>query len=306
MRDLNEFNITEEVLDSFVAAENSRLGTIMSGLIRHLHDFAREVELTSAEWLEGIRILTAIGQQCQPNRQEFILLSDTLGFSTLVNAMQNRRLTGETPSSILGPFFKEGVPRSPLGTSIVADDTAPGRRIVIEGRVTDVSGNPVGGAEIEAWQTSAEGKYDIQLHEEGELDYRGRFVSDEDGRYFFRSVVPAGYPIPDDGPVGKMLAAVGRHPNRPAHVHFLIRAAGYDELATALYLASDPYIESDTVFGVSRSLVVETLPPSPDSAFPNLPRIVYDFRLAKATATEMHRVGVGADPATTLTPPNPR
>src|ERR1700730_3216830 len=187
MRDLNEFNITDAVLESMDSAANSRLRAIMTALVRHLHDFAREIELTSAEWLEGIRILTAIGQQCQPNRQEFILLSDTLGLSTLVNAMQNRRLTGETPSSILGPFFKEGVPSSPLGTSIVADDTAPGGRIVIKGRVTDVSGNPVAGAEIETWQTSAEGTYDIQLHEEGELDYRGRFVSDEDGRYFFRS-----------------------------------------------------------------------------------------------------------------------
>jgi hydroxyquinol 1,2-dioxygenase len=302
MRDLNEFNITDEVLDSLAGTANSRLRTIVSGLTRHLHDFAREIELTPAEWLEGIRFLTAIGQQCAPNRQEFILLSDTLGFSALVNAMQNRTLSGETPSSILGPFFKEGVPHLPLGTSIVTDDAAPGRRVVIEGRVTDVTGNLVAGAEIEAWQSSAEGKYDIQLREEGDLDYRGRFVSGVDGRYFFRSVVPVGYPIPDDGPVGKMLAALGRHPNRPAHVHFLIRAAGHDELVTALYVAPDPYIDSDTVFGVSRSLVVEVLPPSADSAFPNLPRIAYDFRLTKATATESRRVGVGADPATTLLP----
>jgi catechol 1,2-dioxygenase/hydroxyquinol 1,2-dioxygenase len=302
MRDLNEFNITDEVLESLAAAPNSRSKTITSALIRHLHDFTREVQLTPAEWLEGIRFLTAIGQQCAPNRQEFILLSDTLGWSTLVNAMQDRKLTGETPSSILGPFFKEGVPHSPLGTSIVADDTASGRRIVVEGRVTDLGGNPVAGAEIQVWQTSAEGKYDIQLREEGELDYRGRFVSDVDGRYFFRSVVPVGYPIPDDGPVGNMLVALGRHPNRPAHVHFLIRASGYEELVTALYVAPDPYIESDTVFGVSRSLVVETMPPSADSAFSNLPRIVYDFRLTKATASEPRRVGVGADPATTLLP----
>jgi catechol 1,2-dioxygenase/hydroxyquinol 1,2-dioxygenase len=306
MRDLNEFNITDEVLQSLAATPNSRLKTIMSALIRHLHDFTREVELTPAEWLEGVRFLTAIGQQCAPNRQEFILLSDTLGLSTLVNAMQNRKLTGETQSSILGPFFKEGVPQSPLWTSIVADDTASGERIVIEGRVTDVSGNPIAGAEIEVWQTSAEGKYDIQLGEEGEPDYRGRFVCDADGRYFFRSVVPVGYPIPDDGPVGNMLVALGRHPNRPAHVHFLIRAAGHDELVTALYVAPDPYIESDTVFGVSRSLVVETSPPSADSAFPNLPRIAYDFRLTKATAAEPRREGVGADPATMLSPARSR
>jgi hydroxyquinol 1,2-dioxygenase len=302
MRDLNEFNISDEVLGSLAAAQNSRLKTIVSSLIGHLHDFAREVELTPAEWLEGIRFLTAIGQQCTPNRQEFILLSDTLGFSTLVNAMQNRKPAGGTPSSILGPFFKEGVPQSPLGTSIVADDTASGRRIVVEGNLTDTNGKPLAGAEIEIWQTSAEGKYDIQLVEEGELDYRGRFVSDADGRYFFRSVVPIGYPIPDDGPVGKMLLALGRHPNRPAHIHFFIRAVGYDELVTALYVAPDPYLESDTVFGVSRSLVVEVLPPAAGSAFPNLPRIVYDFRLAKETATDAPRAAVGADPATTLFP----
>jgi catechol 1,2-dioxygenase/hydroxyquinol 1,2-dioxygenase len=300
MRDLNELNVTDEVLESLAAAPNGRLKTIMSALIRRLHDFTREVELTPAEWLEGIRFLTAIGQQCSPNRQEFILLSDTLGLSTLVNAIQNRKLTGGTPSSILGPFFKKGVPLSPLGTSIVADEAAPGQRVVIEGSVTDVDGNPVVGAEIEAWQTSAEGKYDIQLREEGELDYRGRFLSEAGGRYFFRSVVPVGYPIPDDGPVGEMLEALGRHPNRPAHVHFLIRAAGHDELVTALYVAPDPYIESDTVFGVSRSLVVEILPPSADSAFPTLPRIVYDFRLAKLTAPQTRRMRVGADPAAML------
>jgi hydroxyquinol 1,2-dioxygenase len=306
MRDRNEFNITDDVLESLAGAPNGRLRTIMSGLIRHLHDFAREVDLTPAEWLAGIRFLTAVGQRCTPNRQEFILLSDTLGFSALVNAMQNRNSTGETQSSILGPFFKEGVPQSPLGVSIVTDDAAAGVRVVIEGRVTDVSGDPLAGAEIEVWQASADGKYDIQLRDDGELDYRGRFVSDVDGRYFFRSVVPVGYPIPDDGPVGNMLAALGRHPNRPAHVHFLIRAAGHDELVTALYVAPDPYIESDTVFGVSRSLVVDVLPPSADSAFPNLPRIVYDFRLTVATATAARGLGVGADPATTLAPATSR
>src|ERR1700730_6925015 len=155
MRDLNEFNITDAVLESMDSAANSRLRAIMTALVRHLHDFAREIELTPAEWLEGIRFLTAIGQQCSPNRQEFILLSDTLGFSTLVNAMQNRTLTGETPSSILGPFFKEGVPQAPLGTSIVTDEGAPGRRVGIEGRVTDERGEPVAGADIEVWQTSS-------------------------------------------------------------------------------------------------------------------------------------------------------
>ncbi len=305
MRDLDEFNITDEVLESLAAAPNSRLKAIMSSLIRHLHDFAREVELTPAEWLEGIRFLTEIGQRCTANRQEFILLSDTLGLSTLVNALQNRALTGETPSSILGPFFKEGVPRRPLGTSIVKDDTAPGERVVVEGRVTDVDGNPIPKADVEVWQTSAAGKYDIQLREDGELDYRGRFVSDGEGRYVFRSVVPVGYPIPHDGPVGQMLSALGRHPNRPAHIHFLIRATGRDDLVTALYVAQDPYIESDTVFGVSRSLAVDVLPPSTDSSFPDLPRIVYDFRLTKATAPGAGRMGVGADPATTLLPAGP-
>jgi hydroxyquinol 1,2-dioxygenase len=300
MRDLNEFNITDEVLGSLAATSNSRLKTIVSSLIAHLHDFAREVELTPGEWLEGIRFLTAVGQRCAPNRQEFIELSDTLGLSTLVNEMQNRKPTGATPSSILGPFFVEGVPAAPLGTSIVTDEAAPGQRIVVEGRLTDTSGNAIAGAEIEIWQTSAEGKYDIQLAEESEPDYRGRFVSDAEGRYFFRSVVPIGYPIPNDGPVGEMLAALGRHPNRPAHIHFLIRAIGYDDLVTALYVAPDPYLDSDTVFGVSRSLIVEVLPPAPGSAFPNLPRIAYDFRLPKETTAG--RAGVGADPATTLSP----
>jgi protocatechuate 3,4-dioxygenase beta subunit len=294
MRDLDERNITEAVLETFAAAPDPRFKAVMTSLLRHLHDFAREVELTPEEWIGAIRFLTAVGHNCGPSRQEFILLSDTLGFSALVNMLNNRTAAGGTPSSLLGPFFRENAPAMPLGADIAGGDG--GERILVEGRVTDVAGRPLPGAAIDVWQNASSGLYDMQGPDPDEMSHRARLRADAQGRYRFVTVRPLGYSIPTDGPVGAMLRDLGRHGFRPAHIHFLLGAEGHQELATALYVAGDAHIGSDAVFGVSRSLVVALLPPDPAGAAPTLRRIAFDFTLRPAGDARPQRVG--ADPAT--------
>ena len=293
MRDLDERNITEAVLETFAAAPDPRFNRVMTSLLRHLHDFAREVELTPDEWLAAIRFLTAVGHKSSPARQEFILLSDTLGFSALVNMLNNRAAEGGTQSSLLGPFFRENAPAMPAGADIARGDA--GERILVEGRVTDPEGRPLAGAKVDVWQNASTGLYDMQGPDPEEMNHRAQFRTDAEGRYRFVTVRPLGYSIPTDGPVGEMLQALGRHGCRPAHLHFLLSAEGHQELATALYVAGDEHIESDAVFGVSRSLIVDLLPPDPKSAAPGLRRIAFDFALRPAGAAGSQRVG--ADPA---------
>jgi len=298
MHDLDEHNITEAVTATFAAAPNPRLKAVMSRLVRHLHAFAREVALTPDEWIQAVQFLTAVGQTCSPTRQEFILLSDTLGLSALVNALNSRTAGDATRSSLLGPFYRENAPEFPLGGNIAVD--MPGEIVVLHGRVTDPTGQPIAGASIDVWQTSSSGLYDIQGPNPSEMNLRGRLRTDAEGRYHFRSVVPLGYSIPVDGPVGRLMDGLGRHGFRPAHIHFLLGAAGYRELATALYIAGDPHIDSDAVFGVSSSLVVAVQPPAADSPARELRRIAFDFTLSRAgEESGSHRVG--ADPARVAT-----
>jgi protocatechuate 3,4-dioxygenase beta subunit len=296
MQDLDERNITDAVLATFAAAPDKRTKEVMSSLVRHLHDFARDVQLTPTEWIAAIEFLTRVGQTCSPTRQEFILLSDTMGLSALVNVMNSRAASEATTSSLLGPFFRERAPSFPLGGNIAAGE--PGEVIAMAGRVSDPSGRPIAGASIDIWQTSASGLYDIQGPNPSAMNYRGTFRTDRDGRYHLRSVVPIGYSIPVDGPVGDLMGKLGRHGFRPAHIHFLLGAEGYQELATALYLDGDAHIDSDAVFGVSRSLIVKLLPAAADGPAPGLRRIEYDFALAPAETSGAHRVG--ADPASVM------
>jgi protocatechuate 3,4-dioxygenase beta subunit len=296
MQDLDERNITDAVVATFGAAKDRRLKEVMTSLVRHLHDFARDVSLTPTEWLAAIEFLTRVGQTCSPTRQEFILLSDTMGLSALVNAMNSRASKDATTSSLLGPFFRENAPVLPLGGHIAAGQ--PGEEIAILGQVRDAAGKPIAGASIDIWQTSASGLYDIQGSTPEKMDWRGRFRTDGEGRYHLLTVRPIGYSIPVDGPVGDLMGALGRHGFRPAHIHFLIGADGYQELATALYLAGDPNIDSDAVFGVSHSLVVDIEPPVSDGPAPNRRRIAFDFMLAHKTKTGSQRVG--ADPAAVM------
>jgi hydroxyquinol 1,2-dioxygenase len=294
MRTINEHTITETALDQMSGTANPRLRQIMAAAVRHLHEFAREVDLTPEEWLEGIRFLTAVGQKCTPYRQEFILLSDTMGLSTLVNALHDKRAVEiGTKSSLLGPFYRQDAPRFALGDSI-AKDTSD-HEIGIYGRIRNTAGEPIPHASIQVWQTDHEGSYDLQKNDPSEMDYRGVLEADSEGRYYFRTVRPLGYMIPMDGPVGDLIRAQGRHGYRPAHIHFLIGAPGYREIVTALYLAGDDHIDSDVVFGVTSSLIAE---PGADAAspFPQLPVIHYDFTLGAASARE-ESGRVGADPS---------
>jgi hydroxyquinol 1,2-dioxygenase len=253
------------------------------------------VDLTPDEWLEGIKFLTAVGQKCTAYRQEFILLSDTLGLSSLVNALHDHRATeAGTKSSLVGPFYRQDSPALKLGDTIVTKPTN-GQEVCLYGRVYNASGQGVSNATVQVWQPDETGNYDLQKHDPSEMDLRGTFRTDADGRFYLRTIAPLGYMIPMDGPVGDMIRAQKRHGYRPAHIHFIIGAPGYREVVTALYLQGDEHIDSDTVFGVTASLVTDVRSKDPDSPIPNLPTIKFDFQLPAAAAYGSGRVG--ADPS---------
>ncbi|MFI4926076.1 MAG: intradiol ring-cleavage dioxygenase [Burkholderiales bacterium] len=254
MRDLNHRNITEAVIARFDDTPDPRLKQIFTSLVQHLHDFAREVKLSEAEWAEGIRFLTETGQKCDDQRQEFILLSDVLGLSMLTVAMNHDTPYGCTEPTVFGPFHVDGAPDHELGADIA--NGAPGAPCQVSGTVCSSDGQPLPGAVIEVWQADAEGHYDVQVEGAGHRA-RGVFRSDANGRFAFRTVVPQAYPIPDDGPVGELLRAGGRHPWRPAHLHFMVDAPGHELLVTHVFRSDDAYLDSDAVFGVRQSLVAD-------------------------------------------------
>ncbi len=298
MSEFNEKNITDAVVATFAKTPDPRYKQIMTSLVRHIHDFAREVQLTPDEWIKAIMFLTAVGQKCTAQRQEFILLSDTLGLSALVNILNSRIHDGATSSSLLGPFYLEATPHMPLGASI-ADSDKKGTQISLSGRVTDTSSKPIPNATLRIWQPNSEGLYDMQK-DDPTADYRAEFTADAQGRYYLKTVIPLGYKIPMDGPVGDMITAAKRGDCRPAHIHFLVSAPGYDEVATALYVDGDQYIDSDCVFGVSSSLICKVLPPSKDDPVsPDLKRIVFNLKLAQSRSDRGSQ-RVGADPSKTL------
>lgn len=231
-----------------------RLAEVMASLVKHLHDFAKDIALTQEEWEYGIDFLTRTGQICGAERQEFILLSDTLGLSMLVDAINNRRPDGATENTVLGPFHVAGAPRREMGDTISLD--GHGESCLFEGRVFDTDGNPIAGARIDVWSDNADGFYDVQQPDvQPKWNNRGIFITGLDGCYNFVGIKPVSYPIPDDGPVGRMLGHLGRHPYRPAHTHYIVTAPGYQKLVTHTFVGDDAYLESDTVFGVKRSLV---------------------------------------------------
>lgn len=260
MRNFDEHNITDAVIARLTESATPRAKAVSEALVRHLHAFLREIEPTQQEWEWGINFLTECGQKCSQVRQEFILLSDTLGASMLVDAINHRLPAGATETTVLGPFFVKQAPEVPLGSRICADQD--GDPLLIEGNVTDTNGLPVAGATVDVWHADDAGFYDVQK-EGGELTCRARVRTDEQGNFWLIGVRPAAYPIPDDGPVGKMLEAQGRHPYRPAHVHFIVAAPGYRTLVTHLFLAESPYLDSDAVFGVKDSLIEPVLKASP-------------------------------------------
>lgn len=258
--------ITAAAVASFEGCPDPRLRELMQALVRHLHRFATEVTLTEGEWRELIAVLTATGHITDERRQEFILWSDALGLSMLVDAMAHELPSGATESTVLGPFYVPGSPRREYGESMVAEDGA-GVPAWVYGRVLDLGDRPIAGAELDVWQNGADMRYAVQRPEAPEEHLRGRYLTRDDGSYAFVAVRPVPYPIPDDGPVGRMLAATGRHPWRPAHIHMIVRAAGYKTVTTHVFDAGSAYLDSDTVFAVKPSLLrsfVERAPDDPE------------------------------------------
>jgi len=279
MIDIDEHTITDAVLAAQQNSPSPRVQQVMASLVRHLHDFAREVQLSEDEWFEGIRFLTRAGHITDDKRQEFILLSDVLGLSTLVTAQNNVKPAGCTESTVFGPFFVEGAPRVEQGADIA--NGATGTPCDVRGQVRALDGTPVAGALIDVWQSDEEGFYDVQRPERPGLRARAQLASGDDGRFHFRSILAHGYPIPHDGPVGDLLTALGRHPWRPAHLHFMIQAAGFERLITHVFRRGDGYLESDAVFGVRSTLIADWQRHDTDADAPSH-SLTYDFVLNPA------------------------
>ena len=255
MRNLDQNTITDAVLARHAQACDPRFREILTSLVTHLHAFAREVRLTEAEWFQGIEFLTRCGHITDDKRQEFILLSDVLGLSMLTVAMNNDKPAGCTEATVFGPFHVEGAPHYPLGADIA--NGARGIPCVVRGTVRDIDGRPVPGARLDVWQSDEDGLYDVQHAGLAQAQARGILEADGDGRYHFRSILAVPYATPHDGPVGDLLKAAGRHPWRPAHLHFKIDAEGYETLITHVFRSDDDYLDSDAVFGVRQSLIAD-------------------------------------------------
>lgn len=255
MIDIDERTITSAVLKAQEKTQGARLKTLMDSLVRHLHDFAREVELTEAEWAQGIDFLTRVGKITDDKRQEFILLSDALGLSTLVTAQCNQRPKGCTEATVFGPFFVPDAPTYQNGDDI--SNGARGEPCFVSGTVRGLNGEPLANAEMDVWQSDDDGSYDVQRPELDHAEGRGQLRTLDDGSYYFKSIVAVPYPIPHDGPVGQMLEKLGRHPWRPAHLHFMIKAPGYETLITHVFRSGGTYLDSDAVFGVRSSLIAD-------------------------------------------------
>ncbi len=245
-----------EVVNARIDAQvaDPRLASVAASLTRHLHAFIKEVEPSHEEWLAGIRFLTETGHMSTEWRQEFILLSDILGVSMLVDAINSRRPSGATENTILGPFYVKNPPTLPAGANICQD--GKGEPCLVRGTVRDTSGKPIAGALIDVWQTNDDGFYDVQQKEtQPDMNMRGAFLTDSEGGYNFRTSKPRHYPIPADGPVGKLLGQLGRHPNRAAHIHAIVSAEGFDTVITHIFEPECEYLREDAVFGVKESLI---------------------------------------------------
>jgi hydroxyquinol 1,2-dioxygenase len=249
-----EANSVDTVNGRMGESTDARLAEVMTSLVHHLHSFIKDVGVTQEEWEYGIDFLTRTGQICSAERQEFILLSDTLGVSMLVDAINNRRPEGATENTVFGPFHVADAPIRAMGDTISLD--GKGESCLFEGQVLDLDGQPIEGATLDVWSDNAEGFYDVQQPGiQPKWNNRGRFITGPDGRYTFRGIRPVSYPIPDDGPVGQMLNHLGRHPYRPAHMHYLVTAPGFQKLVTHTFVGGDVYLTSDAVFGVKNTLV---------------------------------------------------
>ncbi|MGZ4649129.1 MAG: dioxygenase family protein [Kineosporiaceae bacterium] len=285
-----ESRLVERVVAAFDDTADPRLKELMQALTRHLHAFLREVRLTEDEWRRAVEFLTAVGHITDDRRQEFILLSDVLGASMQVITINNEAYENATEATVVGPFFVEGSPQVQLGGDVAA--AAAGQPCWVEGRVTATDGHPVPRARIEVWEADEDGFYDVQYGDD-RIAARGHLYTDDDGRYRFWAVTPTPYPIPHDGPVGALLAAVGRSPMRASHLHFMVRAPGLRTLVTHIFVSGDELLERDSVFGVRDSLVMDFEPQPPGTPTPDgrdlgardWSRVTFDVILAPAAAS---------------------
>jgi hydroxyquinol 1,2-dioxygenase len=267
-------------------SDDPRFRQVMTSLITHLHNFVREVRLTDAEWINALLFLTEVGKTCTDKRQEFILLSDTLGVSILVITLNHPADGGTTDSTVLGPYYWEGAPEMPPGANLAVG--VKGDPTYYSGRVMDENGKPIAGAVVDVWSGDGEGTYDMQMEGDVGMKARGRLRSDAEGRYSFWSIRPEHYPVPSDGPVGAMLRKMGRHPMRPGHIHMIVSAPGHHAITTHLFAAGSQYLDSDAVFGVKDSLVTNfsrhDAGRAPDGTLRDAPfyTVDYDFRLRRA------------------------
>ncbi|WP_299705290.1 intradiol ring-cleavage dioxygenase [uncultured Tateyamaria sp.] len=276
-----------EVVNARTTTDNARLAQVMDAIVRHMHACVKEIEPTDEEWFKAIMFLTETGHMCTDWRQEFILLSDTLGVSMLVDAINNRKPSGASESTVLGPFHLPDAPELPMGSNICLDEK--GVPMLVKGRILDTDGNPIDKVKIDVWQANDEGFYDVQQKGiQPDFNLRGVFRTGGDGTYHFKGVKPKYYPIPDDGPVGKLMGALGRHPFRPAHLHYILEADGFETLTTHIFDPDDPYIHSDAVFGVKESLMakfdlIEDAGKIADAGMDGpYYEVVHDFVLARA------------------------
>jgi len=285
MREFDEQGITAAVLARMDQCGDARFREVMGSLVTHLHDFVREVKLTEAEWIGAIQFLTDVGKTCTDKRQEFILLSDTLGVSILVVTINHPASGGVTDSTVLGPYYWEGAPELPAGANLA--EGVAGEPAFYSGRVLSSDGSPIPGAVLDIWSGDGEGTYDMQMEEDVGMKARGRIRTDAAGRYSFWSIKPNYYPVPDDGPVGRMLRKMGRHPMRPGHIHLIVSAPGHHAVTTHLFAAGSEYIDSDAVFAVKDSLVTpfakHPAGQGPGGRKMEVPyyTVNYDFRLQK-------------------------
>ena len=294
MREFDEKSITRAVIGRLAECADPRFKRVMTALVTHLHDFVRDVQLTESEWMAAIEFLTDVGRTCTEKRQEFILLSDTLGLSVLVITLNHPAGEGGAESTVLGPFYWEGAPDLPRGSNLA--EGVKGEPAFYSGRVLSTDGRPLENALLDIWSGDGEGNYDMQIPGETRMKARGRIRPDAQGRYWFRSIRPTFYPVPTDGPVGRMLRKMGRHPFRPGHIHMIVSALGHAPVTTHLFVAASQYLDSDAVFGTKESLVAQ-FDRHPAGVGPNGERmdtpfytVNYDFRL-RPRADEERRGG---------------
>jgi hydroxyquinol 1,2-dioxygenase len=291
MTQFNDTELTAAVIRSFDETPDPRVKFLMEELVKSLHDFVRKTDLTFDEWSYAIDFLTRTGQKCTPTRQEFILLSDVFGVSMLVDAVNHREREGATETTVLGPFYVGEHKAMAHGSDI--SPSLEGERMFVSSRVTDLAGKPLAGVPVDVWHADDDGYYDSQkpTYETDGPSSRARFITDADGRFFFRTILPCSYPIPTDGPVGEMILQTRRHPMRPAHVHFLVAAPGYEPLITHVFIEGDKYIDSDVVFGVKDELIAKvekrTDPVMPDGKPTSGPwhLMTYEFRMRPGAGT---------------------